>query len=193
MIDTAPPALPGPDCQLRLLREAELPAYKGLRDFMLARHPDAFTSDAETELRREADSYRSRLSGGANGGCLFTLAAWQGRPGGPGGLDGQMVGAISCEREPRRKVRHIAHVVGMMVRDDAQGQGVGRMLLQQALRLLQGEPSLELAILSVTAGNQRAVRLYERCGFIRYGRLEGAIRFADGTLLDKDLMRRRLR
>lgn len=180
----APKARPFADCQLRLLREAELPAYKALRDAMLAHHPDAFTSDAETELKRDADSYRSRLSGGAGGGSLFTLGAWQGT---------RLVGAISCEREPRRKVRHIAHIVGMMVSDDLHGQGIGQCLLEQALRLLQGEPTLELAVLSVTASNGSAVRLYERCGFVRYGRLEGAIKFSDGTLLDKDLMSRRLR
>lgn len=172
------------DCQIRLLREIDLPDYKALRDGMLARHPAAFTSDAESELKRDADSYRSRLSGGAGGGNLFTLGAW---------LDGRLVGAISCERDLRVKVCHIAHIVGMMVSDDLHGHGIGHQLLDRALRLLQGEPSLALATLSVTASNHAAVRLYERCGFTRYGRLEGAIKFADGSLLDKDLMSRRLR
>lgn len=180
MNDARAPAL---DCQLRFLREADLPAYKALRDGMLARHPEAFTSDAETELHRDADSYRSRLNGGAGGGNLFTLGAWCGA---------QLVGAISCEREPRVKVRHIAHIVGMMVRDDLHGRGIGRLLLERALRVLQGEPSLELATLSVTRSNHGAVRLYERCGFQRYGRLEGALKLADGSRLDKDLMSRRL-
>lgn len=172
------------DCKLRLLSEDDLPAYKALRDLMLARHPDAFTSDAETELRRDADSYRSRLSGGAGGLCLFTLGAW---------LGPHLVGAISCEREPRLKVRHIAHIVGMMVDDRRQGRGIGRQLLQMALRLLEGDASLDLATLSVTTSNATAVRLYERCGFARYGRLEGAIKLPDGCRLDKDLMSRRLR
>ena len=182
MLDAKP--LPQLDCQIRLLRESDLPAYKALRDAMLARHPDAFTSDALTELQRDADSYRSRLSGGNGGGNLFTLVAW---------LGPQMAGAISCEREPRLKVRHIAHIVGMMVSDELHGRGVGRQLMDSALRLLEGEPSLELATLSVTASNHAAVRLYERCGFKRYGRLEGALKLPGGLLLDKDLMCRRLR
>ena len=70
---------PGPgtaiDCQIRLLREADLGAYKGLRDTLLAGHPDAFTSDAETEILRAPESYRSRLSGGNGGANLFSLAA----------------------------------------------------------------------------------------------------------------------
>jgi len=172
------------DCLIRHVREVDLPAYKTLRDAMLARHPEAFTSDAETELRRDASSYRSRLSGGAGGAGLFTLGAFLGT---------RLIGAISAEREPRAKVHHVAHIVGMMVSDEMQGQGVGRLLLECALRLLQGDTSLDLVVLSVTAGNDSAQRLYERCGFARYGRLEGALKLPGGQLLDKDLMSRRLR
>lgn len=177
--------------EIRLLRELDLPAYKQLRDAMLARHPAVFTSDAETELLRTADSYRSRLgfhynggnSGGNSGQCLFTLAAWQGD---------RVVGALSCEREPRAKVRHIAHIIGMMVTDELHGQGIGRQLMVEALRLLKDEPSVMLATLTVTSSNAAAVRLYERCGFTRYGRLEGALKLPDGSLLAKDLMSRTL-
>ncbi|MEJ6005399.1 N-acetyltransferase [Paucibacter sp. AS339] len=177
------------DCPIRLLRAADLPAYKTLRDGMLTGHPEAFTSDAATELSRDAESYRSRLSGGAGGANLFTLVAWSHSD----SRLAQMVGAISCEHEARVKVRHVAHIVGMMVSDRMQGQGIGRQLLERALKMLQGEPVLELVTLSVTASNTAAVRLYERCGFQRYGRLEGAIKLPDGRLIDKDLMSRRLR
>ena len=81
----------------------------------------------------------------------------------------------------------------MMVSDGLHGRGVGRQLLQRALMMLEGEPVLELVTLSVTASNLAAVRLYESCGFIRYGRLMGAIKLPDGRLVDKDLMSRRLR
>ena len=172
------------DWDVRVLRDTELVAYKQLRDGMLARHPEAFTSDADTEMRREPESYRSRLGGGANGVSLFTLSAWRGP---------RLAGAISAERDPRVKVRHVSHIVGMMVADDMQGQRIGGLLLDCALRLLQQDATLEIATLSVTASNRGAVRLYERHGFIRYGRLEGALKLPDGRVLDKDLMSRRLR
>ncbi len=172
--------------KVRLLAESDLAAYKRLRDQMLTRHPDAFTSDAETERARDAQSYRSRLSGGGNGTCLFTLVAVV-------GADPELAGAISCERELRAKVRHIAHVAGMMVAPNFQGRGIGRELLEAAMRLLSKQDSIELITLSVTSSNKVAVRLYESCGFSLYGRLGGAIKFPDGSLLDKDLMSRRLR
>lgn len=160
--------------------EPDLLAYKALRDAMLTGHPEAFTSDAETEGRRDLASYRNRLAGGANGSTLFTLVA----------LDGaNLVGAITCEREPRRNVSHLAHLIGMMVADAQAGRGIGRALLQEAIARLQATPGLAQVTLSVTASNRAAVRLYASQGFERYGSLPDAIRLPDGRSLAKDLMR----
>ncbi len=171
-------------CRLRVMREDDLVQYKQLRDAMLERFEEAFTSDAETERSRTAESYRNRLGMVAGGHNLFTLTAWLGE---------QMVGAISAEFDPRAKVRHIAHIVGMMVSPDLQGIGLGRALLEQALEMLEGEPVLEQVTLSVSAGNAAAVALYERCGFKRYGLLDQAIKLPDGRYVAKALMCRHLR
>jgi ribosomal protein S18 acetylase RimI-like enzyme len=170
---------PTEQAQLRLMQPADLADYKALRDAMLLRHEDAFTSDAATEATRPAASYQPRLHASVGGSALFTLVAWQG---------GRMVAALTCEREPRQKVRHLAHLVGMMVADDQQGQGLGRRLLNQALALLRSEPELEQVTLSVSASNVAALRLYEGAGFTRYGLLPRAIRLPDGRYIDKALM-----
>lgn len=158
----------------------DLPAYKALRDLMLARHPEAFTSDVDTEIQRDLSYYSCRLSGGDT---LFTLLACEGR---------QLLGALTCEREQRPKVRHIAHLVGMMVTPAHQGTGIGGALLDAALARLRAERGLALVTLSVTRSNDRAVKLYESRSFERYGRLPGAIRLTDGREMDKDLMLRKL-
>lgn len=169
--------------QLRLLIESDLMAYKALRDRTLAQHPEAFTSDAETEMQRDLASYRSRLTAGGGGRTLFTLLAL---------LDGHVVGAVTCEREPRRKVHHIAQLIGMMVAGEQRGRGIGRALLTAALQRLAEVPGLALVTLSVTASNAAALRLYDAAGFTRYGLLPGAVRLPDGRELDKALMVRRL-
>lgn len=169
------------DIRIRPMLEPDLLGYKTLRDAMLARHPEAFTSDADTERLRDMASYHSRLAG--SGTTLFTLLA----------LDaGQVVGALTCEREARRKVQHIAHLVGMMVADTHRGRGIGRALLQAALDRLRALPALAQVTLSVTDGNRAAIGLYERAGFTRYGCLPDAIRLPDGRRLDKVLMLLRL-
>jgi ribosomal protein S18 acetylase RimI-like enzyme len=168
------------DLCIRTLLEPDLLGYKALRDAMLSSHPEAFTSDAESEAARDLASYRSRLTGGAAGATLFTLVA----------LDAaRIVGALTCEREPRRKVNHLAHLIGMMVADTHRGRGIGRALLAAAITRLRATPGLAQVTLSVTAGNQAAIGLYESQGFERYGRLTDAIRLPDGRRLDKELMR----
>jgi RimJ/RimL family protein N-acetyltransferase len=167
---------PLPDLRVRVLRDTDLDAYKALRDHALAHHEEAFTSDAATETQRTAQSYRARMGTDVGGG--FTLGAWRGD---------RLVGAITCERDGRSKVRHIGHVVGTMVALDQQSQGVGQALLDALIARANDDDELQQLTLSVTAGNRAAIRLYERAGFTRYGRLPNAIRVG-GRFLDKDLM-----
>jgi ribosomal protein S18 acetylase RimI-like enzyme len=163
---------------VRRLGRADVEAYKALRDAMLEAHPDAFTSDAPTERRKAATAYLGRLGLDRPEGGHFTLGAFQGEA---------LVGAISCERDERVKVRHIGHVVGMMVCPPARGAGVARMLLDHCLALVRETDGMELLTLSVTAGNAAAERLYESAGFRTYGTLARAIKLGD-TALDKTLM-----
>lgn len=166
------------EAAIRTLVADDLPAYKALRDEMLALHPEAFTSDAPTERARPAAAFLPRLGIDKPAGGQFTLGAWQGD---------RLVGAISCERDMRLKVRHIAHIVGMMVRPEARGHGVGKSLLAACLAKARATPGLELVTLTVTSTNGTAVRLYEAAGFRRYGQLVHAMKLGD-TYLDKDLM-----
>jgi ribosomal protein S18 acetylase RimI-like enzyme len=172
---------PLPDLSVRALGESDLEAYKALRDHALAHHEEAFTSDAATEAQRTAQSYRARLGNSPEGN--FTLGAWRGD---------HLVGAISCERDPRSKVRHIGHIVGTMVMKDQQAQGVGRALLEALIARAGADAELHQLTLSVTASNTAAVRLYQGAGFSRYGSLPRAIRVA-GRFFDKDLMALNLR
>lgn len=165
-----------PDLSIRALREADLPAYKALRDHALAHHEEAFTSDAPTEALRAAASYAGRL--GADGSASFTLGALRGD---------RLVGAITCERDPRSKVRHIGHVVGTMVHADEMRRGVGAALLDALIARAAADDELQQLTLTVTAGNDAAERLYARAGFVRYGTLQRAIRVGD-RFLDKHHM-----
>jgi RimJ/RimL family protein N-acetyltransferase len=173
--------MPAPELSVRALEEADLAAYKALRDHALAHHEEAFTSDAAAEAQRNAQSYRARLGGDSDGG--FTLGAWRGD---------RLVGAITCERDPRSKVRHVGHIVGTMVATDEQHKGVGRALLDALIERAGADAELQQLTLSVTASNHAAVRLYAGAGFTRYGTLPRAIRVS-GRFLDKDLMLLNLR
>lgn len=163
---------------VRRVLPADLPGYKALRDTMLAAHPTAFTSDADTECLRSSDSYRSRLGLDDVGGAVFTLGAWRGAA---------LVGAISLEHDARVKVRHIGHITAMMVLDTAQGLGIGRALLDACIARAREARDLTMLTLSVTSDNVAAVRLYANAGFSPYARLPNAIR-VDGRYHAKDQM-----
>jgi ribosomal protein S18 acetylase RimI-like enzyme len=151
---------------IRPLATADLADYKRLRDAMLAEHPEAFTSDAESDADKEPIDYLQRLGLDRQDGGHFLLGAWHGS---------RLVGAIGCERETRLKVRHIGHVIGMMVRAEARGRGIGDQLLQACIAGAR-HAGLEMLTLSVTAGNAGAVRLYERHRFVAYGSLRRALK-----------------
>ena len=163
---------------IRRLAPADLADYKELRDTMLAAHPQAFSSDVSESRSRPPESYRSRLGLERPEGGEFTLGAWQGP---------RLVGAIGCERDLRLKLRHVAHIVGMMVRDEVQGRGIGRALLTACLAEAHVAEDLEMLTLSVTAGNEAAIGLYARAGFVRFGSLPRAI-CVDGAYHAKDQM-----
>lgn len=165
-----------PAVEIRALGPDDAPAYKALRDAMLAAHPDAFTSDAEAESMKAASHYLARFAASCGGLAPFTLGAF---------ADGRLVGAVTCDRDPRVKVRHIGHVTGMMVTAAMQGRGIGRALLQACIARAHEDPGLVKLTLNVTSANAAALRLYKSLGFRRYGRLERAIRVGD-RYHDKD-------
>lgn len=152
---------------LRLLGPDDLVAYKALRDGMLAAHPEAFTSDAATDLERSAESYLPRLGLGIAEGGQFMLGAFR---------HGTLVGALGSDRDMRIKVRHTAHLIGMMVRPDQRGLGIARHLLAECIGRLRATDGIDMLTLTVTHGNLPAIRLYEQAGFITCGSLPRAIR-----------------
>ena len=155
---------------IRRMTTRDLRAYKALRDTMLEAHPEAFTSDALTERHRRADDYVPRLGLERPDGGHLMLGAWR---------DDALLGAVGLERDERIKVRHIGHVVSMMVRASARGQGIGRALLDALIDAAREPAGLEMLTLSVTEINGGAVRLYERTGFARFGILHKAIKVGD--------------
>lgn len=165
---TSTPPLP-----VELLQPAHAAAYKRLRDLMLSRHPEAFTSDAQTEHHRTVDSYAERLQAGDGG---FTLGVLQA---------GELLGALTCEISSRAKERHLGHLVAMMVAPGHQGRGLGGQLLAATVARARETGGLLQLTLTVTKGNGPAVALYERAGFRTCGCLPRALRLADGRLFDK--------
>ena len=159
---------------IRPLVASDAGAYKALRDEALRTAPDAFTSDYESSVDRDASEYVARFGTVESG--QFFLGAFD--------AAGQLVGCLGCEREQRTKQRHLATLVGMMVAPHAQRQGIGQQLVAACVEAARRVPGLAQLMLSVTASNTHVVRLYEQAGFRAWGLLPNAI-VVNGVGLDK--------
>lgn len=104
-------------------------------------------------------------------------------------VGGEVVGMISVHTFPNRPRRRHAGAVGISVRDEWQGRGVGAALMRAGIDLADNWLNLTRLELEVYTDNEAAVRLYERFGFEREGTLrQYALR--DGRLVDSYAMAR---
>ena len=90
----------------------------------------------------------------------------------------------------RRKICHRADV-SIALRKAYWGLGLGKALLTRVLTLAK-ELGYEQVELEVISGNDRALRLYERLGFVQTGRTPRAFRYDDGSFRDEIQMVLRL-
>ncbi len=81
-----------------------------------------------------------------------------------------------------------AHLLNVAVIGNAQGQGIGRVLLDKALSLARGY-SAEALILEVRPSNLRALEIYKRYGFLETRRRKAYYPANDGQREDAIEMR----
>ncbi|WP_457493539.1 N-acetyltransferase family protein, partial [Streptomyces sp. P5_D11] len=81
--------------------------------------------------------------------------------------------------EPREKARHKVTLFGMYVSPTVRQRGLGYQLVQAALAEAQNHAGLRLIQLTVTAGNDAAFNLYQRCDFVQFGLEPMAVRVGE--------------
>lgn len=134
-------------------------AYRALMLDAYASHPDAFTSSADERALLPFSWWEERLSGDADALSIVI-----------GALENEMLaGVVGVLFESRQKLRHNASIFGMYVSPAERKRGVGAALVHAALTHARARPFVRTVNLTVTEGNRSAERLYERCGFVRWG------------------------
>lgn len=145
---------------IRLLTPLDASAYRALRLRALREFPEAFTSSDEDELVRPLSWSQDRLTADPGKPHDFFLGVFE---------DNELLGMVGLQGRYRPKERHNATVVGMFVAPEHATRGLGRLLMQDLLTRARKLPQLEQLDLTVTEGNDRAQRLYARCGFQVFG------------------------
>ncbi|QOQ73414.1 GNAT family N-acetyltransferase [Pseudomonas poae] len=164
---------------IRTLGAGDAEGYRALMLEAYGAYPQAFTSSVAER-------------------ALMPLSWWQKRLDNPldsllGAFDGDVLaGIVGLAYEPREKARHKVTLFGMYVNDAYQRNGLGRQLVEAALAEARKHPRLQVIQLTVTAGNDAAFALYQRCGFIQYGLEPLAVRVGE-DYFDKIHMWRELK
>ncbi len=141
---------------IRTLEASDADAYRALMLEAYDAYPQAFTSSVAERAVLPMSWWEKRLSSALE----RVLGAFDGD---------ELAGIVGLAFEPREKARHKVTLFGMYVSATHQQKGLGRQLVEAALDQARRHPRLTLIQLTVTAGNDAAFALYQRCGFIQYG------------------------
>ncbi len=150
--------------------------YYALYDERLENSAVGITLFTEMPSRAsEARWFGKKIAEVLEGNTVFSVAE----------VDGHAVGSCEVSRDgPNRETQHHG-ILGLLIRRDYRGRGVGSALLADVLRKCRGK--FEAVYLSVFSNNEVAKRLYTRHGFVKVGVLPHHIQ--RGSLyLDEDLM-----
>jgi putative acetyltransferase len=124
------------------------------------------------------ETWRKRLETTADGS--YSLVACVGD---------ELAGRLDIHMFPHKARRRHAAQIGMSVRDDFQGQGVGTALMLAALDLADNWLNILRVELEVFTDNEPAVRLYKKCGFVIEGTL-ARYAYREGKYVDVYTMAR---
>ncbi|MEC3883048.1 GNAT family N-acetyltransferase [Halobacillus sp. HZG1] len=151
---------------IRLLEPTDAKDYWDLRLNALRANPEAFAISYKEALKREdpIEGVAKYLKNKGN----FTYGAF---------VDGVLIGVITMLQESPSKLNHKALILGMYVRTESRGNGVGRSLLQEVINKAKNIKEIERLNLTVVTSNKRAKKLYSDLGFKTYGVEEEALKF----------------
>lgn len=102
-------------------------------------------------------------------------------------VDGKHVG--NCSFSPVGPFKRIAHRCDMAIAlyQEHCGFGIGSIMLETTLRFAK-EAGYEQAELEVVSNNTKAIKLYEKCGFKKYGVKPDSMKYCDGSNASMDWM-----
>jgi ribosomal protein S18 acetylase RimI-like enzyme len=144
---------------------SDAPQYREVMLEAYEQAADAFTSTAEERAREPLSWWEKRIA--SADGLSESFGAFD---------NASLVGTVALEYSAKPKTRHSALVIGMYVRPAHRGSGAARALMQAAIVAAVARPEIQGLRLTVTEGNEPAIRLYKSVGFVAWGTEPHAIR-----------------
>lgn len=160
--------------KIRILQPQDAAQYQSLRLAALQTNPEAFGASYEEEVHFSIDKFKDRLQS-AN---AWTFGALE---------QEKLIGSTTLVRETMLKLQHRANIYAVYVSPEKRGLGIGKSLIEEAIRKSRTISGIEQLNLSVVTTNTAAVKLYESLGFQTFGHEKRALKIAD-TYFDEQHM-----
>ncbi|MDQ3929987.1 MAG: GNAT family N-acetyltransferase [Chloroflexota bacterium] len=143
----------------------------------LAEEPDSMIVTGPGEFTLTVEEERAILEADAKSdNSVFMVAE----------ANGQIIGLLDCSGGKRKANRHSTYL-GISIRKEWRGQGVGTALMVAAIEWARGTGIITRMELEVFAHNARAIHVYEKCGFQVEGTRRKAF-YRDGQYIDSITM-----
>ena len=141
-------------------------------------HESSFTSLDENGIAMSESEMELFIDQQAQSENQITLLAF---------LNDELVGVVNITADQRPRVRHIGDVF-LGIKKAYWGNGLGSILMEEAIEWAQSSGSIRRLQLTVQKRNTAAVHLYEKMGFIIEGLQERGAYIEGGEFLDVYLM-----
>jgi ribosomal protein S18 acetylase RimI-like enzyme len=139
---------------VRRLIAGEGSLYRSVRLESLRESPEAFATSYESALERAAESWQAQADGSASGSDRATFVVLAERP----------IGLGAIYRDPDRP--HEGELIQVWVSPESRGGEVAADLMNTLLHWAASN-GFETLRAEVTPNNPRALRFYEKFGFVR--------------------------
>jgi ribosomal protein S18 acetylase RimI-like enzyme len=161
---------------IRKLQPHESAAYREVRLACLKKVPQYFGSTYEEEVLDPKFMFETFIETDLPDHVMF------------GAFDQErLIGITGFNRMARQRAMQRGEIVQVYVDSNYRGQNIGEKLIRQALDYAFHLGGIEQIQLSVIAGNQTAIRLYEKLGFKTFGVQPRYFKVGD-TYMDQQFM-----
>ena len=162
--------------EVRLLSSLEdAKKYRSIRLESLQNSPESFVSSYEEEKDFSIEKFTNQLQSNDS----FTYGAFE---------KNELVGIITLYLDKPYKLGHRAHIGAMYVSLSQRSLGIGKVLMEEAVKKAKSIERLQQIYLAVVSTNEPAKKLYTSLGFTVFGTEKNGLRVENNTYYDVDFM-----